>query len=186
MPKSFKEELDIAMEAKRKAEPSISTSKRQIPLPFRRFNKGIPALFKEDEGNAGYDLFARLEKPLTLSPGEVALIPLNVATQMDIRVVGLLFQRSSTFRKWGVQLTNSVGVIDSLFSGNEDEWAAEFQNVTDEFKTINNGDKICQAVFLNLAPVTPVEQDKLNGANRGGFGTSFDNAEARQFNTKEF
>jgi dUTP pyrophosphatase len=168
--KSFNEELGKAIELKKQTIMELFT------LPYKRFDKSLPALFKEDEGNAGFDLFARLSEPVTLQPGEVAVIPLNVATKIPRFAVGLLFQRSSTFRKWGVRLTNGVGVIDSLFSGNEDEWAAEFQNMTNQPITINHGDKVCQAVFLPLLPVVPKEYDVLDSKNRGGFGTSFDNA----------
>lgn len=146
-------------------------------LPFRRVDQSLPALFKEDEKNAGFDLFARLDEPVTLAPGEVAIIPLNVVTRIPMSAVGFLFQRSSTFRKWGVRLTNSVGVIDASFAGNEDEWAAEFQNMKDHAVTISRGDKVCQALFLSLLPVKLVEEAEFDGPNRGGFGTSFDNAE---------
>jgi dUTP pyrophosphatase len=149
---------------------------QQFPMNYKRFDTTLPALFKEDEGNAGFDLFARLDGPVVLVPGETAKIPLNVATEVPIFGVGLLFHRSSTFSKWGVRLTNNVGVIDSLFSGDGDEWKAEFMNVVDRTITINPGDKICQALFLPLLPVVPVEKNVLDNEDRGGFGTSFDNA----------
>lgn len=146
-------------------------------LPFKRFDKDLPALFKEDEGNAGFDLFARLDEPVTLQPGEVMTIPLNVATDVPVLAVGLLFQRSSTYRKWKVRLTNNVGVIDATFNGDGDEWGAEFKNESTEPTTIKPGDKVCQAVFLPLLPVKLHEVDVLGNEDRGGFGTSFDNAE---------
>lgn len=144
-------------------------------IRYKRFNKQLPALFKDNDGNAGYDLFARLDAPLYLNPGETALIPLNVATEIPPNAVGLVFQRSSTYRKWGIKLTNGVGVIDSSYRGDNDEWMAEFKNETDRQVVIHNGDKICQAVFLPLLPVELVEVDCLNNPNRGGFGTTFDN-----------
>lgn len=143
---------------------------------FKRFDKDLPALFKEDEGNAGFDLFARLDEQVVLAPGEIAVIPLNVATKIPRFAVGLLFQRSSTYRKWKVKLTNGVGVVDSIFSGSDDEWGAEFKNETDTPTIIRNGDKVCQAVFLSLLPTTLTEVDNLDAQNRGGFGTSFDRA----------
>lgn len=148
---------------------------RKVTIRYKRFDRSLPALHRE-YGNAGFDLFARLDKPVTINPGETAVIPLNIATEIPPYAVGLLFQRSSTFRKWGVALTNGVGVIDSSFRGNLDEWGAEFINLTNEPKTINPGDKLCQAVFVPLLPVRLVEVGKLGGRNRGGFGTSADNA----------
>lgn len=147
-------------------------------MRFKRFTKSIPALSREHNRNAGYDLFVRLEEPVKIYPGEVVRIPLNVATEIPVDVVGLVFQRSSTYRKWGLMLTNSVGVIDSLYCGDGDEWQAEFMNVTGEVRTVKNGDKICQAVFLKLADVEPLEEvETLGNVDRGGFGTSYDNSE---------
>lgn len=145
-------------------------------IRFKRFDKELPALSREHYRNAGYDLFARLEEPLVLKPGEVARVPLNVATEIPPNAVGLLFQRSSTFRKWGIILTNSVGVVDSLYSGDGDEWQAEVVNASDRTVIVNNGDKICQAVFLPLFPAELLEVDTLGNQDRGGFGTSYDNA----------
>jgi dUTP pyrophosphatase len=150
--------------------------KEKLALEYRRFDKTLPALSRENERNAGFDLFARLDKPVVLAPGEVAVIPLNVATLIPSFGVGLLFQRSSTFRKWGIKLTNSVGVIDSLFCGDGDEWAGEFKNEKNEHAVISNGDKICQAVFLPILPVVLREVEEMGNDTRGGFGISYDNA----------
>lgn len=146
-----------------------------VLLPYKSFNDDIPCLFKEDPRNAGYDLFARIDAPIKVKPGDVVKIPLNVATEIPPIGVGLLFQRSSTFKKWKVMLTNGVGVIDSLYCGDGDEWCAEFINITDDQKTINPGDKMCQAVFLPLLDVIPDKRSVLGNEDRGGFGTSFDN-----------
>ncbi|MEC0276889.1 dUTP diphosphatase [Peribacillus frigoritolerans] len=176
---TFEEELNVAKAKKQEMKSASSAELLYFAseLPYKRFDTNLPALFKEDEKNAGFDLFARLEESLTLQPGEVAVIPLNVATEIPGYGVGLLFQRSSTYRKWKVKLTNGVGVVDALFAGNGDEWGAEFKNESTEPTTINSGDKVCQAVFLSLLPVKPKEYAELGNANRGGFGTSFDNAE---------
>ena len=146
-------------------------------MNFKRFDKKFPGLTREDDRNAGYDLFARLDKPFIMHPGDVAVIPLNVATEIPYYGVGLLFQRSSTYRKWGVKLTNGVGVIDCLYRGDGDEWGAEFKNETKQPITINPGDKLCQAVFVSLMLVNLNEKDTLGNDDRGGFGTSYDNAD---------
>jgi dUTP pyrophosphatase len=147
-----------------------------VDMNYRRFDKNIPALSKDDERNAGFDLFARLEKPFQLYPGEVARIALNVATEIPVYGVGLVFQRSSTYKKWGIKLTNGVGVIDCLYCGDGDEWQAEFKNETKQPITIKPGDKLCQAVFVPLLALGLVEKDELGNEDRGGFGTSYDNA----------
>ncbi|GEA16813.1 putative deoxyuridine 5'-triphosphate nucleotidohydrolase YncF [Moorella sp. E308F] len=143
-------------------------------MNYRRFDKTIPALYRDNIGNAGYDLFAREE--VTLQPGEYKRIPLNVATEIPIGAVGLLFQRSSLFHRLGLRLTNGVGVIDASYRGDGDEWQAEFQNVTDEPVTVRKGDKICQAVFVPILHMELIEKDSLGNEDRGGFGSTFHNA----------
>jgi dUTP pyrophosphatase len=146
------------------------------PMYYKRFDSTLPTLFKEDEKNAGYDLFARLDNPIVIMPNNVAMIPLNLATEIPVEGVGLLFQRSSTYKKWGIKLTNGVGVIDCLYCGDGDEWCGQFKNETNSPVTINRGDKICQAVFVPLLNISPVESNVLGNDNRGGFGTSGANA----------
>lgn len=147
-------------------------------MRFKRFDKTVPALEKENEGNAGYDLFSRIK--ITMQPNEVAMIPLNIATEIPSYMVGLLFQRSSTYKKWGVKLTNGVGVIDALYRGDGDEWCAQFKHETDREITINVGDKVCQALFLPLASgLLPQEVDKLGNEDRGGFGSTGSSAYER-------
>lgn len=154
----------------------LMEQKKKAILKYKRFDHNIPTLYKDNEGNAGYDLFARVDKDgLVINPGEVVRIPLNIATEIPPYAVGLLFQRSSTFKKWGIKLTNNVGVIDSSYKGDEDEWLAEFRNETDKPVKINYGDKICQVVFLPIIHFILDEQLFLDSTNRGGFGTSFDN-----------
>lgn len=155
---------------------------KDIEMNYKRFDKTLPALFKEDERNAGFDLFARIVNEdgepdlIILQPGEVKTIPLNLATQIPPFAVGLLFQRSSTYDKWGVKLVNNVGVIDALYCGDGDEWGARFRNETRQIKRIKYGDKLCQAIFIPILPVLPIEMNRLGNEDRGGFGTSFDNA----------
>lgn len=151
---------------------------RGVPrMRYRRFDKSQPALHRESTGNAGYDLFARLDEPILILPKDRLTIPLNIATEIPLGGVGLLFQRSSTFKKWGIKLTNSVGVIDASYSGDGDEWAGEFRNETDYPVIIQPGDKICQALFFDTMPLIMEEVDELGNTDRGGFGTTFDNAE---------
>ncbi|SNS20781.1 deoxyuridine 5'-triphosphate nucleotidohydrolase [Anaerovirgula multivorans] len=171
----MRETADIAglMQAKLN---QLERGSKACEMRYKRFDKSFPPLSKED-GNAGYDVFARLKEPLVLQPMESGKVPLNVAIEVPYGGVGFLCQRSSTFRKWGVRLTNGVGIGDPLFRGSDDEYTAELQNMTDKPVTIKNGDKICQIVFLPTLPVVPVEVDELENKNRGGFGTTFNNAE---------
>jgi len=86
--------------------------KQPRTIKYKRENKELPALHSESPLNAGYDLFVNIPAPMEIKPGEVVFVSLNVATEIPEGMVGLVFQRSSTYRKWGLKLTNNVGVID--------------------------------------------------------------------------
>lgn len=150
--------------------------KRPRIVKYKRENKKLPALHRESHLNAGYDLFVNIPAPMEIKPREVVFVSLNIATEIPEDMVGLVFQRSSTYRRWGLKLTNSVGVIDALYRGDSDIWGAEFKNETDKTVILNPGDKVCQAIFLELPNIKLVEVDHLDNEDRGGFGTSFDNA----------
>lgn len=151
--------------------------KQPRTIKYKRENKELPALHRESHLNAGFDLFANIPAPMEIKPREVVFVSLNIATEIPEDMVGLVFQRSSTYRRWGLKLTNSVGVIDALYRGDNDIWGAEFKNETDKTVILNPGDKVCQAIFLELPNIKLVEVDHLDNEDRGGFGTSFDNAE---------
>lgn len=149
---------------------------KPITIKYRRENKNLPAFHRDNPLNAGFDLFANIPAPMEIKPGEVVFISLNVATEIPEGMVGLVFQRSSTYRKWGLKLTNGVGVIDPLYRGDNDIWGAEFKNESDRTIILNPGDKVCQAIFFELPNIQLVEVDSLGNKDRGGFGTTFDNA----------
>lgn len=146
----------------------------RLPLYYKRFNTSFSALHKNDVRNAGYDLYARLDNSVVVQPNETIRIPLNVATEIPANCVGLLFQRSSTNKRYGLSLTNGVGVIDSLYCGDNDEWQAEFKNTSGKTQIIEPRAKLCQAVFIPLIPVRLIEVSNLDNPDRGGFGTSGD------------
>ncbi len=114
-------------------------------INYKRFDKDIPALYKTSYRNAGYDLFARLDNPVQIKPGNTASIPLNVSVEIPPEAVGLILQKPAITQKWGLRLTNGVVVIDSL---NHDEWVADFTNASAVRCTVMPGDNICQVIFI--------------------------------------
>src|SRR6201998_3877333 len=69
-------------------------------------------------GSAGLDLRACLDEPLTLSPGETALVPTGLAVHVgDAGYAALILPRSGLGHKHGIVLGNLVGLIDSDYQG---------------------------------------------------------------------
>lgn len=60
---------------------------------------------------AGADLYACLEGPVTIAPGETTWIPTGIALEVPKGCAGLVYARSSMGAKRGLAPANKVGVI---------------------------------------------------------------------------
>lgn len=125
---------------------------------------------RETAHAAGYDL--KVAEPVTIEPGEIRLVPTGVKAYMQAEEVLYLYDRSSSPRKKGLVLINSVGVIDGDYYGNPDNEGhifAQMKNITDEPVVLEVGERIVQAVF---APFLIADGDEATGARTGGFGST--------------
>ena len=113
----------------------------------------------------------RASKDYTLYPGDFALIDLGVSMKLQDGYEAHLAPRSSTFKKWGIIQTNSVGVIDNSYSGNNDIWCMPVYAT--RITTICKNDRIAQfRIVPKMPPVNIVEVDTLDSPDRGGFGST--------------
>lgn len=119
------------------------------------------------ENDAGMDLVATEIINETLSQITYGT---GLAMEIPDGMVGLIFPRSS-IRNMGLELSNSVGVVDAGYRG---EIQATFNKngVTDEFYKV--GDRIMQIVIVPHPLVQFVEVDELTESSRGagGFGST--------------
>lgn len=120
---------------------------------------------------AGADLYACLDAPVTIQPGQTVLIPTGFALEVPKGCAGLIYARSSMGVKRGLAPANKVGVIDSDYRG---EVMVGLHNHSQLPQTVESGERIAQ---LLITPVfTPgfnqVEEldDTLRGS--GGFGST--------------
>ena len=119
-------------------------------------------------GAAGMDLSACLpEEPVTLEPGQRALIPTGVAMALPPLHVGLVFARSGLAVKRGITLSNGVGVIDSDYRG---EIRVGLINLGSESVTISHGERIAQLAVLPVVQASLAEAEELDETERGGGG----------------
>lgn len=113
----------------------------------------------------------RAAEDVELKNGEFKIIPLGVAMEIPKGYEAHLAPRSSTFKKWGIIQTNSIGVIDNSYSGDNDEWGMPVIAMRDT--KINKNDRICQFRIVESQPeIEFVEVDTLGNADRGGFGST--------------
>jgi dUTP pyrophosphatase len=83
-----------------------------------------------------------------------------------------IFARSSTPLKRGLLVANGVGVIDSDYSGPQDEVKVAVLNFRKAAVTIACGERIAQGILLPAPRVTWIEVDELAAVSRGGFGAT--------------
>ena len=108
---------------------------------------------------------------ITYPAGISFLIPLGFSCKLPDGYEAHLLPRSSTFKRYGIIMTNSLGVIDQAYSGNEDEW--QFPAYSLREGKISVGDRIAQFRIVKKMPEVSIESvDHLDDENRGGFGST--------------
>ena len=113
----------------------------------------------------------RSAEDVELKAGEYKMIPLGVAMELPKGYEALMLPRSSTFKKYGVILANSMGVIDESYCGDSDEWNFLAYALRDT--TIPKNERICQFRIMEHQPdVSMVEVETLGNKNRGGIGST--------------
>ncbi len=140
-----------------------------LEIKIKYFCKDIEKLRFIDGKSDWIDL--RAAKDISLKAGEFALIPLGVGMKLPKGYEAHVVPRSSSFKNFGIIQTNSMGVIDESYCGDEDEWKFPAYAVRDTNIKVN--DRICQFRIMEHQPnFTFVESEKLEDINRGGFGST--------------
>lgn len=113
----------------------------------------------------------RCAKETILKAGEFALIPLGVAMQLPKGYEALMVPRSSTFKHFGIIQTNSMGVIDESYCGDNDQWHFPAYALRDTVIHVN--DRICQFRIIKHQPEIEFQEvDILGNLDRGGIGST--------------
>ena len=121
----------------------------------------------ETAGSAGADIRACLKEPITLRPGERRLIPTGMYVELPEGVEAQIRARSGLSIRHGITMINGVGTVDSDYRG---EWNVPMVNLGQEPYTINDGDRIAQAVFSRYEKADFILVDEVNDTSRGGGG----------------
>lgn len=148
----------------------------QVKIKKLKPNAVIPTYAKA--GDAGMDLVAT---EIIKDTPEQITYGMGIALEIPDGFVGLVFPRSS-IRKTGLQLSNSVGLIDSGYRG---EIQATFNKIfgsegmydetkipTTEFYKV--GDRIAQIMIIPHPPIEFQQVEELTNTERGegGFGST--------------
>lgn len=113
----------------------------------------------------------RAAETVELKAGEYKQIPLGVAMQLPEGYEAVVAPRSSTFKKYGVLLANSIGIIDESYCGDGDEW--QFLALAMRDTVIPKNERICQFRIVEHQPLLEVVVvESLGNADRGGIGST--------------
>ena len=141
------------------------------PIKVKKLRQGAQLPTYGTEFSAGADIYACLEAPVTIAPGETKKIPTGLAMEIPLGCAGLIYARSSMGTKKGLAPANKVGVIDSDYRG---EFMVFLLNHGTEVQTVENGDRIAQLVVTPVFTPGFVEATELSDTVRGagGFGST--------------
>ena len=116
----------------------------------------------------------RVAQNYSLKQGDFALIDLGISMKLPEGYEAYIAPRSSTFKKYGLIQTNSIGIIDNSYCGNNDIWMMPVYATKDVELKIN--DRICQFRIMKKMPTLEFKTvQQLSSINRGGFGSTGEN-----------
>jgi dUTP pyrophosphatase len=151
------------------ARPGIDV---ELKILDPRLGDAIPLPEPATTGSAGMDLRAAIEAPLTLQPGESALVPSGMAIHIgDPGWCALIVPRSGLGHKHGLVMGNLVGVIDADYQG---PLMISCWNRGTQPYTIAVGDRIAQLLLVPVgqARLNVVQEFAPSQRGEGGFGST--------------
>lgn len=138
-------------------------------IKIKYFNPELERL-RPIEGKSDW-IDLRAVETVEMKAGEFRLIPLGVAMKLPEGYEAHVVPRSSTFKNYGLIMTNSVGIIDNTYCGPGDQWFMPVYAVRDTVVHFN--DRICQfRIVENQPPLEFTESDLTEETDRGGFGST--------------
>ncbi len=149
----------------------MTTPVRHVLVRRLPHGEGLDLPAYATQGAAGMDLLAAVAEPVTIAPGDRALIPTGLAVALPPGHELQVRPRSGLALRHGVTLPNSPGTIDEDYRG---EIGVILLNAGREPFTVERGMRIAQAVLSPVLRAAWQETDALDETGRaaGGFGSS--------------
>jgi dUTP pyrophosphatase len=142
----------------------------QVPIQILRLDPELPLPSYAHPGDAGADLFARVD--VVLAPGERKLVPTGVALALPEGYVALVHPRSGLANRSGLSIVNAPGTIDAGYRGEIQVCLVNLDPTTQI--ELARGDRIAQLVIQQFSSASFVEVDELPDSVRGegGYGST--------------
>ena len=143
---------------------------QELEIKFKRLRKElnhIPLPSYATKGSAGLDIYAALEKPMTITKGSIEMIPTNISVEIPEGYEIQVRPRSGLAAKHGIGILNSPGTIDSDYRG---EIKIIIINLGKEDFVLQPAERIAQLVLSKVYTAKFIETNELNDTSRGGGG----------------
>ena len=150
--------------------PMPAIRQLEMKLLDPRYGDGWPMPAYATEASAGIDLRAALDAPLTLAPGDAALVPSGLAIHLaDPGLCAMVLPRSGLGHRHGIVLGNGTGLIDADYQG---PLLISLWNRGRAPFTIEPGDRVAQLVVVPIvrASLQVVDTFEESARGSGGFG----------------
>lgn len=143
--------------------------KRVLVKRLENFRGELPQY--ETEHASGFDLRAQLPAPLSLNPGERAMVPTGLALEIPPGFEIQVRPRSGWAAKKGITVINSPGTVDADYRG---EVKIALVNLGQEPFSVQDQDRVAQAVLCPVWQADLVAVEELSSTERGagGFGST--------------
>lgn len=106
-----------------------------------------------------------------IEEGKIKIIPLGIRMKLPEGYFGLMVPRSSACLKRGIVMSNSIGIIENDYCGQDDVWGFSAYAIRDTY--IKAGTRIAQFMAMKYPESLEFnEVDSMNFENRGGFGST--------------
>lgn len=141
----------------------------QMKIIRMSHNRHLPEY--KTEGSSGMDLYAAIDKEITLKPLERILVPTGIKIEIPIEYEAQIRARSGLSVKHGITLINAVGTVDADYRG---EVCVGLVNISNEEYTIKPDDRIAQMVIAKVEKAKIEVTTELTDSERGegGFGST--------------
>ncbi len=148
---------------------------RAIPIKRLPEGHGLPLPSYMSQHAAGADICAAVDAPVTLAPGERALIPAGFSIAVPDGYEAQIRPRSGLALRAGITCLNSPGTIDADYRG---PVGVILANLGQEPFTVERGDRIAQLIIAPVVRAMFDPMDDLPPTQRdaGGFGSTGTNA----------
>lgn len=137
-----------------------------------RLGSEFPLPEPATSGSAGFDLRAMITEDYYLQPNETHMFPSGFAVHLDSSICMLIMSRSGLGVKYGINVAQSVGTVDSDY---QNLVYIPLRNSSQEVFVVKPGDRVAQAIFVPyIIPQFQVvsEFSKQTERGMGGFGST--------------